>query len=561
MTTVRRHSFSSWESVRWNIDKNKITVTPLQSSLFKSSSKSRIIKRPVWNSSTKFGKMSSSQNSIDLNISASILNSTLKSGSNQIDENDDIPGIQIYNLWREVLSKDKMSSDIAWNRCRRLAYDALDLFTQRIEGLENILKGDVSNFKILELDSVLEKKNELDAALFELEDLDIEMKQVSKAFQTVAQCLPPCATRETIKETMKESRLRYFRLLNNLSHKKEIFRSLDPLLRQYKELHLLIICWLDDAEKRCQFFIGDYNNHDLIMENEETIENTYAELSSQKDTYENFLEAGESLCDLIFDQPMTDIKETLSSITNRWDLLCSNLEKCLNRLEIAKELALKSKKGDIEKIENQIRCEERRCTCHTPFQIKRFGEGKYKFGNSKIIRLVRIHGSSIVVRVGGGWEFLYEFLLKADPCRAQQLAENSNLSTLDLSGLDLNPIDNKTNSEFTFTVRRFSLSNYSPQHRLHTRPVINGSLDSANSSDNGCDESNDSLSFPNNNNFSTPKPRPKSFISTSLTVPLRKQSINKKISKSNENLTRRLSLIERQIDFAEKQKKKKEKKL
>ena len=191
-----------------------------------------------------------------------------------------------------------------------------------------------------------------------------------------------------------------------------------------------------------------------------------------------------------------------------------------------------------------------------------------------------------MVRVGGGWEFLYEFLLKADPCRgkyqhklfwlsmihnfiytcfhlsyilAKQLAENNNLSTLDLSGLDLNPIDKKTNSEFTFTVRRFSQNNYSPQHHLHNRPVINGSLDSANSSDNGCDESSDSLSLSNSTGFSTPKARPKSFIS-SKNIPLRKQSTNKKISQSNENLTRRLSLIERQTDFAEKQKKKKDRK-
>ena len=55
-----------------------------------------------------------------------------------------------------------MSSDIAWNRCRRLAYDALEMFKQRIEGLENVLQGDISNFKALDLDAVLEKKNEID---------------------------------------------------------------------------------------------------------------------------------------------------------------------------------------------------------------------------------------------------------------------------------------------------------------------------------------------------------------------------------------------------------------
>ena len=67
----------------------------------------------------------------------------------------------------------------------------------------------------------------------------------------------------------------------------------------------------------------------------------------------------------------------------------------------------------------QIRREAHKCNCHKPFQIVRVAEGKYTFGNSKIIRLVRIHGSSIVVRVGGGWEFLYEFLMRCDPCRGE----------------------------------------------------------------------------------------------------------------------------------------------
>lgn len=67
----------------------------------------------------------------------------------------------------------------------------------------------------------------------------------------------------------------------------------------------------------------------------------------------------------------------------------------------------------------QIRSEAQLCTCHNPFRIVKVGDGKYTFGSSKIIRLVRIHGSSIVVRVGGGWEYLYDFLLKTDPCRGE----------------------------------------------------------------------------------------------------------------------------------------------
>merc|ERR1712110_698409 len=50
------------------------------------------------------------------------------------------------------------------------------------------------------------------------------------------------------------------------------------------------------------------------------------------------------------------------------------------------------------------------------FQV---GEGKYRFGDSQKLRLVRILRSTVMVRVGGGWMALDEFLVKNDPCRAK----------------------------------------------------------------------------------------------------------------------------------------------
>lgn len=40
-----------------------------------------------------------------------------------------------------------------------------------------------------------------------------------------------------------------------------------------------------------------------------------------------------------------------------------------------------------------------------------------QFGDSQKLRLVRILRSTVMVRVGGGWQALDEFLLKNDPCR------------------------------------------------------------------------------------------------------------------------------------------------
>lgn len=42
-----------------------------------------------------------------------------------------------------------------------------------------------------------------------------------------------------------------------------------------------------------------------------------------------------------------------------------------------------------------------------------------QFGESQKLRLVRILRSTVMVRVGGGWVGLDEFLVKNDPCRGR----------------------------------------------------------------------------------------------------------------------------------------------
>ena len=42
-----------------------------------------------------------------------------------------------------------------------------------------------------------------------------------------------------------------------------------------------------------------------------------------------------------------------------------------------------------------------------------------QFGELQKLRLVRILRSTVMVRVGGGWQALDEFLQKNDPCRSK----------------------------------------------------------------------------------------------------------------------------------------------
>ncbi|KAL7025334.1 hypothetical protein ACKWTF_013447 [Chironomus riparius] len=76
-------------------------------------------------------------------------------------------------------------------------------------------------------------------------------------------------------------------------------------------------------------------------------------------------------------------------------------------------------KHEADKIHDEVRRLVMLCTCRQKFRVFQVGEGKYRFGAEQKLRLVRILRSTVMVRVGGGWIALDEFLLKNDPCRAR----------------------------------------------------------------------------------------------------------------------------------------------
>uniref|UniRef100_A0A670ZXR1 Microtubule actin crosslinking factor 1 n=1 Tax=Pseudonaja textilis TaxID=8673 RepID=A0A670ZXR1_PSETE len=82
---------------------------------------------------------------------------------------------------------------------------------------------------------------------------------------------------------------------------------------------------------------------------------------------------------------------------------------------------------DADKIEDEVTRQVAQCKCAKRFQVEQIGENKYRFflgnqfGDSQQLRLVRILRSTVMVRVGGGWMALDEFLVKNDPCRVLAL--------------------------------------------------------------------------------------------------------------------------------------------
>ena len=72
-----------------------------------------------------------------------------------------------------------------------------------------------------------------------------------------------------------------------------------------------------------------------------------------------------------------------------------------------------------EEIHDIIGTEVSKCSCSKAYSMHKVGDGKYRFGDTQKLRLVRILRSMVMVRVGGGWESLAEFLDKNDPCRGR----------------------------------------------------------------------------------------------------------------------------------------------
>lgn len=110
------------------------------------------------------------------------------------------------------------------------------------------------------------------AGLFEVEDYDIEIKEVAKATQNVAQFLAPVEERENLRTKIVSLRRRYFKVLQDLCRKKEIFRWLSPLLEQYKDQGSDLKSWLDSAETRTELIASKFNDNDVILKNEDVIE-------------------------------------------------------------------------------------------------------------------------------------------------------------------------------------------------------------------------------------------------------------------------------------------------
>ncbi|CAM5087884.1 unnamed protein product [Eretmochelys imbricata] len=75
--------------------------------------------------------------------------------------------------------------------------------------------------------------------------------------------------------------------------------------------------------------------------------------------------------------------------------------------------------ADADQIQDEVNRQVAQCNCARRFQVEQISANRYRFGESQQLRMVRILRSTLMVRVGGGWIALDEFLVKNDPCRVK----------------------------------------------------------------------------------------------------------------------------------------------
>ncbi|CAD5120159.1 DgyrCDS8736 [Dimorphilus gyrociliatus] len=81
----------------------------------------------------------------------------------------------------------------------------------------------------------------------------------------------------------------------------------------------------------------------------------------------------------------------------------------------------KKRQTDAELVHDEIEQQVVRCQCRRPMRVDKIGDGKYKFGEKQKICLVRFLNNTVMVRVGGGWVTLAEYLEQNDPCRSNKI--------------------------------------------------------------------------------------------------------------------------------------------
>ncbi|RDD40006.1 GAS2-like protein 1 [Trichoplax sp. H2] len=105
----------------------------------------------------------------------------------------------------------------------------------------------------------------------------------------------------------------------------------------------------------------------------------------------------------------------------------------------------KQNEDTVEKSENAIDIDCKiqnllaKCTCKRKFMLRKLSEGKYRVGEDGPVIFIRVLRHHIMVRVGGGWDTLRNYVDKHDPCLYTAIGENNDKKAKDKKSPALTP--------------------------------------------------------------------------------------------------------------------------
>ncbi|CAF1300148.1 unnamed protein product [Rotaria magnacalcarata] len=203
--------------------------------------------------------------------------------------------------------------------------------------------------------------------------------------------------------------------LIELAHSIELFHS---SLQKFTE-------WLNQTERYLNNLKPVQRRFALIQTLLKQIDD-HELLQAQLQTYkEHLIDLDKLATHLKFVSPKNDsiyIRNSLIAAQTRWQKVLTRTTERTKELQKAfqeTKKTIRPEVTDIDRIKTEVNRQASLCTCSKKYDVQQVAEGRYRFGESQSLRLVRILRSTVMVRVGGGWTALDEFLVRHDPCRAK----------------------------------------------------------------------------------------------------------------------------------------------
>lgn len=300
--------------------------------------------------------------------------------------------------------------------------DTIVKVNQRWEKLFNEVKEKFDRMKA--------KQNFIEDFVSQLDQIDEEISKSSiytkfspliERLEQLGRQIEPKKTQNEFKEYFQ----RFSEVFQRAKRQNEKFIELKQSLDAFDRSAVKFVDWLTETERYLnsrKTISRRFGLLDVLLkqvDEHQTIEN---QVEFWTNSFTNLSQLATNLLSNLSKFDSSRIRHSFNSIETRWHRVTSRINerhKDLQKvLENAKKM-IRPMTEDIDRIRSEVNRQTSFCQCSKKYDVEQIAEGRYRFGETQSLRLVRVLRSNVMVRVGGGWTSLDEFLARHDPCRAK----------------------------------------------------------------------------------------------------------------------------------------------